>query len=150
MKTITTFLVFLCLCSLSTFAQQSLNLSVKEKSDDPIYNTERSHLLEVKNTSKKTVSVSIITEDTDCSNTKKQPQLTLIKEIYSKNRSSKLNQFSIAPNQSIEFYLKTIRPKNAISNTWDCTKVSVVSNDQKTTSNSIIIKTLIPKPNDAN
>jgi hypothetical protein len=51
MKTITTFLVFLCLCTLSSFAQQSLNLSVKEKSDDPIYNTERSHLLEAENTS---------------------------------------------------------------------------------------------------
>jgi hypothetical protein len=150
MKTITTFLVFLCLCTLSSFAQQSLNLSVKEKSDDPIYNIERSHLLEVENTSNKTVSVNIIAEETPCSNVKKQSQSTLVKEIYPKNGSSKLSQFSISPNQSIEFYLKTIRPKNTKMNTWDCTKVSVVSNDQKTTSNSIVIKTLIPKPNDAN
>lgn len=150
MKTITTLIVFLCLCTLSSFAQQSLDLSVKEKSDAPISNVERSHLLEVKNNSNKTVSVNIITEETACSNVKKQAQSTLIKEIYPKNGSSKLSQFSISPNQSIEFYLKTIRPKNTKLNTWNCTKVSVVSNDQKTTSNSIVIKTLIPNPNDAN
>lgn len=150
MKTITTLIVFLCLCTLSSFAQQSLNLSVKEKSDDPISNLERSHLLEVKNNSNKTVSVNILTEETACSNVKKQAQSTLIKEIYTKNSTTKLSQFSISPNQSIEFYLKTIRPKNTKLNTWNCTKVSVISNDQKTTSNSITISTLIPNPNDAN
>ena len=150
MKTIIKLLIFFCLCSFSSYAQQSLNLSVKEKSDDSIYNTERSHLLEVTNTSHKTVNVNIVTEETACSKAKKKSQTALIKEIYPKNSSSKLSQFSISPNQSIEFYLKTIRPKNTKLNTWDCTKVSVVSNDQKTTSNSIVIKTLIPKPNNSN
>jgi biopolymer transport protein ExbD len=150
MKTITTLLVFVCFCSLSTFAQQPLSLSVKEKSDDPISNVERSHLLELKNNSNKTLNITIHTEDTSCAQVQKSSQTSLIKEIQLKNSNSKQNQLSISPNQTIEFYLKTIRPKGTKLNTWNCTKVSVSSNDQKAASNSITISTLIPNPNDAN
>ncbi|GFZ94743.1 hypothetical protein GCM10011531_28090 [Aquaticitalea lipolytica] len=148
MKTIVT-IIIVCLSTLSTFGQQSLSLKIINGSDKPNSETEHIYLLEVTNNSKSAVNFNISADDKSCSDTNLS-QIEMKQEVLNSQKSKNIELTSIQPGRSFEFYIKISRPANAKLSTWNCTEVKAVSDKGHIISNSIIIQSLIPDPNNFN
>ncbi|WP_431137511.1 hypothetical protein [Psychroserpens mesophilus] len=147
MKLIAT-IVTLCLCTITSFAQQSLDLKIKEGSDKPNSEKEHLYLLEVNNASKSTATFTISTSNISCLNMSAEKQTTLIHKALSKTTKGELTSYSIKPNSSYEFYIKITRPNNTSIGKWNCTEVKAIDENGKTISNPVVITSLIPDPKD--
>lgn len=150
MKTTTTLLLLVCFNVLSTFGQQGLELSLKKDTDQITSKTEHVYVIEVKNVSEKSGTFYLNANNISC-NQAKIPQVNLIQELLQINNSQlKSNQITLKGKGSYEFIVKISRPLNTKLNTWNCTEITVVSQDKRLSSNSLIIKTFIPNPKDFN
>ena len=147
MKLIAT-IVTLCLCTITSFAQQSLDLKIKQGSDKPNSEKEHLYLLEINNSSRSTTNFTISTANVNCSNMSAEKQTDLIHRALNRTSRGELTSYSIQPNTNFEFYIKISRPDNISIGKWNCTEVKAIDENGKTISNSVIITSLIPDPND--
>jgi uncharacterized membrane protein len=150
MKTTATLLILMCFNVLSVFSQQSLELSIKENSDEPTSKTEHYYLLEVKNTSRQTEIFSIAAQNSVCSDNERSAQVELIQDIFNKDKRTALSSISLRAGESYQFYVKISRPENTKLDKWNCTNISAVSSSRVQLSNAITIKTFIPNPKNFN
>lgn len=149
MKLLTT--VILCMyVTMSSYGQSPLSLKIKEGSDKPNYETEHSYLLEIKNSSKRSIRFIVESEDTQCQNHNKENQVKLVQRNLTKTSKSQFTEYTLNPNESFEFYVNISRPVNTSINKWNCTEVKALDLNGKTLSNSVVITTLIPDPKDQN
>ena len=149
MKTVAT-IILMCFGVLISQGQSQLKLSIKKGSDSPNYETEHEYLLELTNSSSVASNVIISTKNKECSNVKKLEQTEFQQVLLDKNKQAKVQEIVIQPGKSVEFYVKLSRANNAKLNTWNCTEIVAVSNEGKALSNSIIIESLVPNPNNNN
>ena len=147
MKLIATIVTF-CLCTMASFAQQPLDLKIKQGSDKPNSETEHLYLLEISNSSRSTSNFTISTSNVNCSNIKAERQTILDHKALNKNSRGELKSYSINPNSNFEFYVKISRQQNTSIDKWNCTEIKAIDDNGKTISNAIVIKSLIPDPND--
>ena len=151
MKTITTLLLLLvCFNVLSTFGQQRLELSLKKDTDEPTSKTEHVYVIEIKNVSNNLGAFYLKAKNTSC-NQNKIAQVNLNQELLQiNNLRIESNSITLKGKESYDFIVKISRPLNTKLNTWNCTEITVVSQDMRLSSNSLIIKTFIPNPKDFN
>lgn len=149
MKTAAT-IILMCFGVLVCQGQSQLKLSIKQGSDSPNYETEHLYLLELTNTTRTATSVSISTKNTECSNVPTTQQIAFDQTTLETNKQSKVQQIVVEAGKTVEFYIKLSRPQNARVNSWNCTEVVALAKDGNALSNSIIIESLIPNPNNNN
>lgn len=147
MKLIAT-IVVLSLCTMTSFAQQSLGLKIKEGSDKPNTESEHTYLLEINNPSRSATSFNISTTNISCKDISTDKQTNLNNEALSKTSRAKLTSYSLQPNSTLEFYIKLTRPANSSIGKWNCTEVVAIDDNGKVISNSVVITSLIPDPKD--
>ncbi len=153
MKTFATLLMlsFGMLCS---YGQETLKISLKKESDEPTTANEHFYFIEVTNTGKKAATATISVVNSSCKEEKKTGNFSgkpAMKEtVLNASKSSQLNQVSVEPGKTVEFYVKLTREQNAELNTWNCSKIVAVSNDGKVISNTLTIESFIPNPKDFN
>lgn len=129
----------------------NVELKVIKASDAPHTSTEHEYLLKASNTTGAEVSLNIITTNVPCSGKK---YVDLNQSIYrTENGEHVLLGKGIMPivvpaNGEVEFYVKLVRPVGTALNTWNCVEIKAVNNAQKVLSNTILIESFIPDPND--
>jgi uncharacterized membrane protein len=70
--------------------------------------------------------------------------------VLDASKSKQLNQVTVQPGKTVEFYLKLTREQSAQLNTWNCSKIVALSNENNTISNELTIESYIPNPKDFN
>ncbi len=139
--------VLLVCCSFqSVFSQEKLSLTLKVDTQKTVNETEHFYLMEITNNANTSLKFNISTENTKCQNTSSNKQVLLNQTVLNKGKSQVLNQISIEPETSKEFYIKISRPNNTQLDTWNCSEVKAISKTGESLSNSVIIKSLIPDP----
>lgn len=154
MKTFAT-LLMLSIGTLCSYAQEPLKLSLKKGSDEPTTSTEHFYLVEITNTSKKATTVTIAVQNNSCKENKSMEKSTvnspvMRQSVLDASKNKQLNQVTVQPGKTVEFYLKLTREQSAQLNTWNCSKIVALSNESKTISNELTIETYIPNPKDFN
>ena len=147
MKFIAT-IVTLCLCTMASFAQQPLNLRVKQGSDKPNSEKEHLYLLEMNNSSRSTVNFTISTTNVSCLDISTDKQTVLNHKSLNKTSKREISSYSLQPNSNFEFYIEITRPKNISLNKWNCTEIKAIDANGNNISNAVVIKSLIPDPKD--
>ncbi|GAB4164877.1 MAG: hypothetical protein Tsb0033_26510 [Winogradskyella sp.] len=149
MKLLTT--VILCLfATINIYGQSPLSIKIKEGSDKPNYEKVHTYLLEITNSSKRSIRFVIDSKNIKCQNLKEENQVKLVQKNLSKTSKAQFSEHMLKTNESFEFYLKISRPDNTTINKWNCTEIKAVDENGNTLSNSVIITTLIPDPKDNN
>ena len=95
-------------------------------------------------------SVNISTKNIECPNVSKSDQIEFNQLLLEKNQQSKIQQLTVQPGKSVEFFVKLSRPKDAKLSTWNCTQIVAETIDGKAMSNSVTIESLVPNPNNNN
>lgn len=149
MKTIAT-IILVCFGVMVCQGQSQLKLSIKQGSDAPNSETEHMYLLELSNPSTKVSNVTISTTNKACVDVKKADQTDFNQVLLDKTSRGTLQQLVVQPGNSVEFYVKLTRPKDARLSTWNCTEIVATSVDGKPLSNPVTIESLIPNPNNNN
>src|SRR5690606_10263033 len=154
MKTFAT-LLMLSIGILSSYAQEPLKISLKKASDEPTTSTEHFYLVEITNTSKKATTATITVQNNSCKEDKSMEKSSvktsaMRQTVLDVSKNKTLNQVTVQPGKTVEFYLKLTREQSAQLNTWNCSKIVALSNDSKTISNEFTIETYIPYPRDFN
>lgn len=140
-------IVLLVCCSFQpVFSQERLSLSLKVDTQKTVNETEHFYLMEITNNANTSLQFKISIDNTKCQNISSSKQVLLNQSTLKKNKSQVLNQISIEPETSIEFYIKISRPNNTQLDTWNCSEVKAISKTGESLSNSVIIKSLIPDP----
>lgn len=147
MKLIAT-IVTVCLCTMASFAQQSLDLKIKKGSDQPNSEKEHLYLLEVSNSSRSTSKFTISTTNINCADIKSDRQTLLNHKALNVTSKKEITSYSLRPNSNFEFYVKLSRPMNTSTGKWNCTEIKAIDDNGKTISNPVVITSLIPDPND--
>jgi len=137
-------------CFNSIFSQERLSLSLKVDTQKTVNETEHFYLMEIKNNSNTNSRFNISIDNTKCQNIESSKQVPLIQSALNKSKSQLINEISIEPGKSKEFYIKISRPNNTQLDTWNCSEVKVLSKTGESQSNSVIIKSLIPDPSKFN
>ncbi len=143
----------LLLASNIFYAQQSFELSIKEGTKNPIQNSEHIYLLEVKNNSKSESLIRIQVSNASCKETEnlqnrvQKRQVNFNQQVLNKNLTKNVEQISLKPNETYQFYIKITRPNGVAKKTWNCTEVIVISDDGKSISNNIVIESYVPEEN---
>lgn len=145
MKLITN-VVTLCMCIMLSFAQQSLDLKIKQGANKPNSEKEHLYLLEISNSSRLTTNFTISTTNIRCMDMSKDKQTVLNNKTLNKTSRREFNSSSIEPNSNFEFYIKLSRLKNTSIGKWNCTEIKAIDNNGNSISNSVVIKSLIPDP----
>lgn len=154
MKTFAT-LLMLSIGMLCSYAQEPLKLTLKKGSDEPTTKTEHFYLVEITNTSNKVTTTTITVQNTSCKEDKSMEKTTvktpaMRQTVLDTSKSKQLNQVTLQPGKTVEFYLKLTREQSAQLNTWNCSKIVALSNESKTMSNELTIESYIPNPKDFN
>jgi hypothetical protein len=154
MKTFAT-LLMLSIGTLCSYAQQPLKLTLKKESDEPITKTEHFYLVEITNTSKKATTATITVQNNSCKENKSMEKSSVTipamrQTVLDASKSKQLNQVTVQPGKTVEFYLKLTREQSAQLNTWNCSKIVALSNENNTISNELTIESYIPNPKDFN
>lgn len=145
MKLITT-IVSLFMCTMLSFAQQSLDLKIKQGANRPNSEKEHLYLLEISNSSRSTTNFTILTTNISCIDISKDKQTILNNKTLNKTSRREFDSSSIGPNSNFEFYIKLSRLKNTSIGKWNCTEIKAIDNNGNSISNSVVIKSLIPDP----
>jgi hypothetical protein len=145
MKLITT-IVSLFMCTMLSFAQQSLDLKIKQGANKPNSEKEHLYLLEISNSSRSTTNFTILTTNISCIDISKDKQTILNNKTLNKTSRREFDSSSIGPNSNFEFYIKLSRLKNTSIGKWNCTEIKAIDNNGNSISNSVVIKSLIPDP----
>lgn len=148
MKTITTFL-FLCFASLFVHGQTQLELSIKKASDAISSVSEHLHLMEIKNLGRSTSDFNVAMVNKECQYIETTQQSILKNQLLDVNKNP-IDHISVTPGESVVFYIKLTRPFNTRLNTWNCTEIYAIDQNEKPISNSVTIETLIPDPRNNN
>uniref|UniRef100_UPI0040490C93 hypothetical protein n=2 Tax=Gelidibacter sp. TaxID=2018083 RepID=UPI0040490C93 len=154
MKTFAT-LLMLSIGMLYSYAQEPLMLSLKKGSDEPTTKSEHFYLVEITNTSKVTTTATITVQNNSCNEDKSMNKSAVStpamrQSLMDASKTKQLNQVTVQPGKTVEFYLKLTREQSAQLNTWNCSKIVALSNDSKTLSNELTIESYIPNPKDFN
>lgn len=149
MKTAAT-IILMCFGMLVCQGQNQLKLSIKQGSDSPNYETEHLYLLELTNTTRMSTTVTISTKNTECANVPNANQIAFEQKTLQTNKQSKVEQIIVEAGKTVEFFIQLSRPQNARVNTWNCTEVVALSKEGTALSNSVIIESLVPNPNNNN
>jgi uncharacterized membrane protein len=154
MKTFAT-LLMLSIGMLYSYAQEPLKLSLKKGSDEPTTKSEHFYLVEITNTSKVATTATISVQNNSCKednsiNKNATSTPAMRQSVMDASKSKQLNQVTVQPGKTVEFYLKLTREQSAQLNTWNCSKIVALSNDSKTLSNELTIESYIPNPKDFN
>ncbi len=154
MKTFAT-LLMLSFGIMTSYAQETLKLSLKKGSDEPTTSVEHFYLVEITNTSKKATTATLTVQNNSCKDDKSMKNTnvntpSMRQSVLNISKDKPLNQVTVQPGKTIEFYLKLTREQSAQLNTWNCNKIVALSNDGKTISNELNIETFIPNPKDFN
>lgn len=154
MKTFAT-LLMLSIGVLYSYGQEPLKISLKKGSDEPTTSTEHFYLVEITNTSKKATTATLTVQNNSCKEQKNMEKSAvnspaMRQTVLDASKSKQLNQVTVQPGKTIEFYLKLTREQSAQLNTWNCSKIVALSNESKAISNELIIETYIPNPKDFN
>ena len=91
MKTLTTLITCLWLATFSAFGQTDLEISVKEKSNDPNSKKERYHLIEVRNNTNSSQTIEITSQNVNCENVDSSKNAALSADFVEKNKLSAVN-----------------------------------------------------------
>lgn len=150
MKTTITILLLVCFNVLSTFGQQSLDLSLIKDTDQKTSKLEHVYVLKVNNVSNNLETFYLKVNNISC-NQINITQVDLKQELLQiNNLKMESNKITLKGKESYEFVVKITRPKNTKLNTWNCSEITLVSQDMRLLSNPLIIKTFIPNPKDFN
>lgn len=145
-----TILVLVCLATVCTYGQQSLELKVKKSTDLPNTASEHFYLIEITNISGVSQKFNIITENNNCDDIKASKQVELDKQVLNRQKTNQFTTEIIKSNKSIEFYVKISRQPDTPLEKWNCIDIKAVSDDNQVISNTLTIKSLIPDPKNFN
>lgn len=154
MKTFAT-LLMLSIGMLYSYGQEPLKISLKKGSDEPTTSTEHFYLVEITNTGKKATTATLTIQNNSCKEQKSMEKSAvnspaMRQTVLDASKSKQLNQVTVQPGKTVEFYLKLTREQSAQLNTWNCSKIVALSNESKAVSNELTIETYIPNPKDFN
>ena len=154
MKTFAT-LLMLSIGMFYSYAQEPLQLSLKKGSDEPTTKSEHFYLVEITNKSNVATTATITVQNNSCKEDKginKSATSTpaMRQSVMDASKTKQLNQVTVQPGKTVEFYLKLTREQSAQLNTWNCSKIVALSNDNQTLSNELTIESYIPNPKDFN
>jgi hypothetical protein len=133
---------------MNSFAQQPLELKIKKGSDRPNSDKEHVYLLEMKNLSGSTADFTISTTNISCSDITSDKQTILSHKALNKLSKGEFKSYSLQPNSNFEFYIKISRTNNTSIGKWNCTEIKAIDDNGIIISNSVVITSLIPDPND--
>ena len=132
-----------------------MKISLKKGSDEPTTSTEHFYLVEITNTSKKATTATLTVQNNSCKEQKSMEKSAvnspaMRQTVLDASKCKQLNQVTVQPGKTVEFYLKLTREQSAQLNTWNCSKIVALSNESKAVSNELTIETYIPNPKDFN
>lgn len=124
-------------------------ISITQNSDAP--HTDKVHVYKLKatNISSKDLSFKLTAANINCIG---KINSTIDVQVFLAGNSESLSSTSstviISPGGSLEFYVKLIRPANTLLNTWNCTEVKAIGQNNLVLSEGTIIESFIPDPAD--
>lgn len=136
-------IAFVCLVASYSYSQQTLDLEKIRGAERPNSSVENFYLFKITNKGKASIDFKLVATNTPCKNTNMR-YASINHDILDSSKSRKLEKSNIKANESMEFYLKTKRPLNAQTNTWNCTSVVAVDYKNNVISNELVIESLIP------
>ncbi|WP_460218751.1 hypothetical protein [Psychroserpens sp. MEBiC05023] len=149
MKKITT-IILVCVATLFTYGQQTLELKVKKSSDAPNTASEHLYLIEVINSSGKDQKFTIVSENKACENIQQSKQVLLKNQVLNAQNNGTFNSGIVEGKSSKDFYIKVSRNSDTALGTWNCIEIRAISSNAKTISNTLTIKSQIPDPKNFN
>lgn len=128
----------------------TIELSVIKNSESELTSKEHEYYLKATNNSNNNVEVRITAENTICKG--KVNVVPFIQTLYIDKTSAEINEnytaITIQPNSSVSFYMKLINTSDNILNSWNCTEVKAFGTNNEILSNTLLIESFIPNPND--
>lgn len=141
---------FLCLalCS-SLFAQSKIELKLKQYSMEPDF-ANQTHIITLENLSKETLEIQLSAKNIKC-NDPRTKKYTNLDQVLSNQNSNKIpSNISLKPKEVFEFSITIKKPKNAILGSINCSEITANTIGQKPIAESLVIRSYVPDPNNAN
>ncbi|SDS28996.1 hypothetical protein SAMN04515667_1840 [Formosa sp. Hel1_31_208] len=145
-----TLVMLVCLATLCSYGQQSLELKIKKSSDLPITAQEHLYLIEITNISNSPKDFTIVTSDQVCNGIAQNKQIHLKRQVLNSQKTQTIESGTVGANSSLDFFVKISRDATTPLGKWNCTEVKVLSGNNNNISNSLIIKSLVPDPQNFN
>lgn len=144
----TVLIVALFLAAYVCQSQSKLPLKIIETSNQELTNPVHWYLLEVKNSSNKSISARVQTKMDRCRNLdSKQIQTELDFEIFTETKQQLLKTLLINPNSSSKFYVKTNYNSKTTLGGWNCAEISLLNErDNTEISVTVELRSFIPNP----
>ncbi len=142
--------MLVCIATLCTYGQQTLELKVKKSSDSPNTASEHLYLIEIVNTKDKAQEFTIVSENKTCQDIQQSKQVQLKKQVLTAQNKNVFKTGVIKGKSSKDFYIKISRNPDTPLGKWNCIEIRAISDDTKTISNTLTIKSQIPDPKNFN
>ncbi|MDB5228890.1 MAG: hypothetical protein JWN78_3083 [Bacteroidota bacterium] len=157
LQIVTMLFLFIHCTAFGQSSKQNLNAALKveiliiKKSDAP--HTSKVHVYQLKavNTSVKDISFSLTGTNINCVGKKNSGMDIKVYQGNPENTdllSSTSPMITVPAGSSVEFYVKLTRPANTLLNTWNCTEVKAIGQNNLILSEGAIIESFIPDPAD--
>jgi 5,10-methylene-tetrahydrofolate dehydrogenase/methenyl tetrahydrofolate cyclohydrolase len=138
----------LFLATLLCQSQNKLSLQIVEKSNQELSQSVHWYLLEVKNSSSKTMNAYVQTKMDICKNLdSRQLQTELEFEVFTESKQPVLKTLLIKPNGTSRFYVKSNHNSKTELGRWNCVEIALVNEiDQSVISETLELRSFIPNP----
>jgi hypothetical protein len=128
--------------------QNKLPLKIAEKSNQELSNPVHWYLLEVKNSSSKSINAIVQTKMDKCKNLdSRQVQTELDFEVFTENKQPILKSLLIKPNSTSKFYVKSNHNSKTTLGGWNCAEITLLNETDSTEiSETVELRSFIPNP----
>lgn len=147
---ISIFLLLLVVSTANVNSQNNLKVELLNKSNKPLGRPVHYHLFKVTNNSKTLQEFTLSINNTSCVKVNLNNQSDLTTQIFDKNLAKELSNITLNAMESVEFYVKTSHSKEIRLDAWSCFEVKAISTSNKSQNDSVIMKILVPDPENVN
>lgn len=128
--------------------QSKLPLKIAERSNQELSKTNHWYLLEIKNSSSKSINAIVQTKTNQCKNLdSRQVQTELDFEIFTEHKQPILKSLLIKPNSTSKFYVKSNHNSKTTLGGWNCAEITLLNEiDGTEISETVELRSFIPNP----
>lgn len=143
-------LSFLCFAIYNNVtAQNKYELKLKQYSLQPDFE-DQTHILTLENLSKQELQLKLSTRNLKCEDPRTKKNSDLEHILFNNMSKNMPNTVSLKPKEIVEFSITIKKPINAILGSINCTEVIATTLGQKPIAETLIIKSFVPDPKNAN
>src|SRR6218665_2701642 len=110
-----------------------LELLLVQKSEAPNTDEVHTYRLKITNTSLKEIQLKVLAENIKCDVDRKTNMPLQYKIFWTQEAlesgENGAETIAVDANNSVEFYVRLIRPKDAVLDAWNCTSIKIASTD---------------------